>query len=54
VNLFGVDGVVVKAHGASSDYAFSKAINQARLTVSGNVIEKMKNVIGDDTSDSER
>ncbi len=51
-NLFGVDGVVVKAHGASSDYAFSKAINQARLTVQGNVIEKMKTIIGDDTSDS--
>lgn len=44
-NLFGVDGVVVKAHGSSDAYAFSNAINQARLAVLGNVIEKMKNII---------
>lgn len=50
-NIFGVDGVVVKAHGASSDYAFSRAINQARLTVLGDVITKMKNIIGDDVND---
>src|SRR5690606_11204821 len=29
-NLFGVDGVVIKAHGSSDAYAFSNAINQAR------------------------
>jgi glycerol-3-phosphate acyltransferase PlsX len=50
-NLFGVDGVVVKAHGSSDAYAFSNAINQARLSVLGNVIEKMKNIIGDKQDD---
>lgn len=44
-HLFGVDGVVVKAHGSSDGYAFSNAINQARLAVKGQVIEKMKNII---------
>ena len=37
--LFGVDGVIVKAHGSSDGYAFSNAIAQAR-TVLGNVIGK--------------
>jgi glycerol-3-phosphate acyltransferase PlsX len=44
-NLFGVDGVVVKAHGSSNAYAFSNAINQARLAVKADVITKMKNII---------
>ncbi|MGD9605211.1 MAG: phosphate acyltransferase PlsX [Bacilli bacterium] len=46
-HLFGVDGVVVKAHGSSDAYAFSNAIKQARNVVLGNVIEKMKNIIGE-------
>ncbi|HBP26373.1 MAG TPA: phosphate acyltransferase PlsX [Acholeplasmatales bacterium] len=46
-NLFGVDGVVVKAHGSSDAYTFSNAINQARMIVSGNVVEKMKAIIGE-------
>lgn len=46
-NLFGVDGVVVKAHGASNPYAFSCAIGQARKVVLGGVVEKMKVIIGD-------
>lgn len=44
-NIFGIDGVVVKAHGSSEAYAFSNAINQARLAVKADVIAKMKNVI---------
>lgn len=40
--IFGVDGVIVKAHGSSSAYAFSRAIHQARLSVKGNVINIMK------------
>jgi glycerol-3-phosphate acyltransferase PlsX len=44
-NLFGVDGVIVKAHGSSDGYAFSNAIAQARKTVRGDVIAKMKKVI---------
>ena len=47
-NLFGVDGVIVKAHGSSEGYAFSNAIAQARKTVLGKVIEKMKKVINDE------
>ncbi|MDD3999634.1 MAG: phosphate acyltransferase PlsX [Bacilli bacterium] len=50
-NLFGVDGIVVKAHGSSNAYAFSNAINQARLAVIGNVVEKMKNIISVVTDD---
>lgn len=46
-NLFGVDGIVVKAHGSSDAYAFSNAIRQARLAVLGDVVEKMKKIIGD-------
>lgn len=51
-NLFGVDGIVVKAHGSSNAYAFSKAIEVARLSVKGDVVNKMKNILGD-VSDSE-
>lgn len=40
--VFGVDGVVVKAHGNSSAYAFSKAIELCVNTVKGNVVEIMK------------
>ncbi|HHU56370.1 MAG TPA: phosphate acyltransferase PlsX [Acholeplasmataceae bacterium] len=40
--IFGVDGVVVKAHGSSNAYAFSQAIKQARLAVKGDIINKMK------------
>ncbi len=46
-NLFGVDGVIVKAHGASNDYAFSQAIDCAYRSVLGGVINKMKNLIGE-------
>lgn len=44
-HLFGVDGIVVKAHGSSDAYAFSNAINQARLAVKGQIIDKMKKII---------
>lgn len=40
--VFGVDGVVIKAHGSSSAYAFKNAIKLARRTVAGHVIDKMK------------
>lgn len=40
--LFGVDGVIVKAHGASNAYAFSKAIERCMEGVRGNFVEKMK------------
>lgn len=40
--VFGVDGVIVKAHGNSSAYAFSKAIELCKRTIKGNVVEIMK------------
>ncbi len=40
--IFGVDGIIVKAHGSSNAYAFSRAIMQARNAVKGNVINIMK------------
>lgn len=40
--IFGVDGVIVKAHGSSNAYAFSRAIFQARQAVKGDIINKMK------------
>lgn len=40
--IFGVDGIIVKAHGSSQAYAFSKAIELARKAVLGNVIESVK------------
>jgi glycerol-3-phosphate acyltransferase PlsX len=46
-NLFGIDGIIVKAHGASSAYAFSNAIQQARLAVMGDVVEKMKKILSE-------
>ena len=43
--LFGVDGTVIKAHGSSSDVAFSNAISLAYKAVKGDVVNKMKNFI---------
>jgi glycerol-3-phosphate acyltransferase PlsX len=40
--IFGVDGVIVKAHGSSNAYAFSRAIYQARKAVKGNIINIMR------------
>ncbi len=40
--VFGVDGIIVKAHGNSSAYAFSKAIELCVKAVNGNVVETMK------------
>jgi len=45
--LFGVDGVVVKAHGASNADAIYHAINRARLIVKGDVVNKMKAILGE-------
>ncbi len=40
--VFGVDGIIVKAHGNSSAYAFSKAIELCMRAIKGNVVELMK------------
>lgn len=49
--IFGVDGVIVKAHGSSDAYAFSRAIHQARLAVLENVIEIMKDRLDDNNGE---
>lgn len=51
--LFGVDGVVVKAHGGSSAYAFFNAIRLARRTVAGDVIGKMRGYLNEHPIDRE-
>ena len=40
--LLGVNGAVVKAHGSSNAYAFSKALEQARKMVLGGVTEALE------------
>ena len=40
--LFGVDGVIVKSHGSSNAYTFSKAIERCASGVKGNYVEAMK------------
>lgn len=52
-SIFGVDGIVIKAHGASSAYAFKNAIRQARLAVLGDVINKMKQRIAENPISSD-
>ena len=52
-NIFGVDGVIVKAHGASNAYAFSSAIGQARLAIKGEVISKVKEAIGESIGETQ-
>ena len=49
--LFGVDGVVVKAHGASNADAFYHAIAKARMVVKGDVVSKMKQIIGENNNE---
>ncbi len=41
-NLFGVDGIVVKAHGGSSKEAFANAIDLAYKSVQKDIVNKMK------------
>ena len=43
--LLGVDGVVVKAHGSSGGYAFSKALEQTLQMVSSGMLDKLKDGI---------
>lgn len=40
--LLGLDGAVVKAHGSSNGYAFSRAIFQARTMVKGDIVGTIK------------
>lgn len=43
--LFGVDGVLVKSHGASKAETFANAIGNTRNIINGNVVSKMKEYI---------
>jgi len=43
--LLGVNGVVIIGHGSSNAYAVKNAIHQARLAVSGNIIEAIRDGI---------
>ena len=42
VPLIGLEGTVVKAHGSSGDFAFGKAVEQARLMVLGDVTGRIR------------
>lgn len=49
--LFGVDGVIVKSHGSSNAYTFSKAIERCAMGVRGNYVEVMKQRLSAEASD---
>ena len=49
--LVGVDGILIKAHGSSNDYAFYNAIRQARLMAKEDIISKIKEAIEDTHKD---
>ncbi len=44
--LFGLNGIVIKAHGSSNGRAFFNALRQAKETVEMNVLETMKREVG--------
>ena len=48
-NLFGINGTVVKAHGASSAYAFKQAIGLCRSGIQGDIVGKMKAILEKDS-----
>lgn len=43
--LFGINGIVIKAHGNSNSHAFYNAIKQARTMVEKDVLNKVKEVL---------
>lgn len=49
--LFGVDGTVIKAHGASNAYAIENAINLAYLAVEKEVVGKMKTYLAEHSNE---
>jgi glycerol-3-phosphate acyltransferase PlsX len=46
VPVLGVDGVVISAHGRSSDVAMMNAIRQARMAVEGRVVQAIRDGLG--------
>ena len=51
--LVGVNGIVVKVHGSCSAYAFSKALEQARLMIIGDIVGLIKQGINDMNQNAE-
>ena len=45
--LFGLDGTVVKAHGSSNAKAFYSAIKQAKIAGEENIVQIMKDTVGE-------
>ena len=43
--LMGLDGVVIKAHGSSNDFAFFNGIRQAKEMVEADVINKVSEAL---------
>lgn len=52
--LFGVDGIVIKAHGASSSVAFQNAIQLAYRAVKGDIVNKMKQYLSENPLEAEK
>ncbi|GGA97074.1 phosphate acyltransferase PlsX [Macrococcus hajekii] len=46
--LFGIDGIVIKAHGSSDGRAFYNALRQAKEAVKENVVETMRKEVTND------
>ena len=46
--LFGVDGVIVKSHGSSDAFTFSKAIERCAMGIKGNYVEVMKQKLAEE------
>lgn len=40
--FLGIDGIIIKAHGNSKEYAFFNAINQAKRAIQSNYVEDLK------------
>ncbi len=51
--LLGLDGAVVKAHGSSNGYAFSRAVLQARTMVLGDIVGTIKKGLNDISKNQE-
>lgn len=51
--IFGVDGVIVKSHGSSNAFQFSKAIERCASGVRGNYVEVMKELLKEEEAKQE-
>lgn len=51
--LFGVDGVIVKSHGSSNAFTFSKAIERCAMGVKANYVEAMKQKLAEEQTSNQ-